>query len=369
MLALAATAEASMGGFSVSPVFPDNQVPATAGFFDLNVTAGEQQELIITVTNTRDTDLMVEIDLTPAMTNMNGIIVYPPLSDLEGEIYSPFLNITTIAGNLNEVLIPAGETIEIPFTVNIPAQGFDGIILGGIRVLQGLTEEDMEGAGAIVNRFAHVIPVRLRENDNPIEVMLTFGEVNAELFDRRAQIVAEVHNPQPRLVMGAIAEARIYPLGMDEPIFASSNVSVDFAPNSTFPITFVDRGGFGVVAGDYLAIVSVEHDGQIWNFEQEFTIDPVVAEEINTGAINVQQAPPQQLGGLGAGGGTDGDFPVLLVAIISAAVVIIILIVVIAILIMKNNKAKLLEQEAKHKRDMARKLKLLEAEANAGVEK
>jgi hypothetical protein len=219
----------------------------------------------------------------------------------------------------------------------------------------------LEAAGAIVNRFAHVIPVRLRENDNPVEVVLTMGDVNAELFDLRAQIVAEVHNPQPRLVMGATAEASIYPLGSNEPIFAMSNVNVDFAPNSTFPITFVDRGGFGVVAGDYLAVVSVEHEGQVWSFEQEFTIDAAVAEEINTGAVNVQQAPPQQFGGLGAGGGTDGDFPVLLVTIISAAVVIVVLIIVVAILVIKNNKAKLLEQEAKHKRDMARKLKLMKA--------
>ena len=73
---LALTASANSGGFSVSPVMPENQNPQSSGYFDLNVSPDQQQELVINVTNTSDVEITVLMNLFPATTNRNGIVDY-----------------------------------------------------------------------------------------------------------------------------------------------------------------------------------------------------------------------------------------------------------------------------------------------------
>ena len=328
VLALAFTAKANIGGFTVSPVFPENQIPGSEGFFDVRIAPGQQQqEITVAVTNPGDEPIMVEISLITVGTNSNGILEYATSLPVDETMAYHFTDMarlpTEIAAN-GKLTIPPEQTAQIPIFIDIPAEGFDGVILGAVHVLRGISEQERAEAGMIVNRFAQALPVRMhgRELTGAPEFLL--GAVGAENFNYAGAIVAEIRNPQPRLAMGVVANAQVYIDGFEAPVFVRSNVNVDFAPNSVFDFRMVDTMGYGLQAGDYTIDIQLEYNGQEWNFSHDFIVEPQEAAAINEGALNLQeQARP------GAGGGAGGLSMPLLAGIGVGVLVIIALVIML----------------------------------------
>ena len=293
-LAMAVPALASTaGGFSVSPILPENQVQGTRGFFDLLVSPDQRQELEITINNSNNEEIVVSVEAITATTNRNGIINYttPALSD--ESLRYPFSELAVISEEL--VTIPANSSKIVPVFVTVPDEQFDGIILGSIRVLKDLTEEEKATGGTIVNRYSYVVAVRLQQNYNEIAAEFLLGNVEATLVNHRASVEANIRNPQPKLVKGVEAAAQIYPKGSDETIFESFKEEVDFAPNSIFPFSLIDEAGYGLRPGEYLAKIQLAYEGRTWEFEQEFEINESQAAAINRNSVNQRQAPAEGL--------------------------------------------------------------------------
>jgi hypothetical protein len=188
--------------------------------------------------------------------------------------------------------VPADSSIPISVTLSVPEQPFEGIALGSIRVLKEVTEEERAAGGMIVNQFAYVVAVRLAQSRNAdsMEPDFALGEVTAELVNHRASIVAQIRNPVSRLTSAASVTATIYPKGGDQSIFSYDMPDVSFAPNSIFNLSFVDRAGYGIEAGEYTAKISVEHQGKTWDFDRDFIITAQQAAVVNESAVNQQQA-------------------------------------------------------------------------------
>jgi len=304
-------AGASAAGYTLTPILPENQDPGSRGYYDLWVTPGQRQEITLRVNNVGDKEIEVVVDVFTATTNLNGIVDYT----------APGFSDETLKYNLSEIItldneavnIPVDESRDIVLTLAMPDEDFEGILLGAIRTAREPTQAEIDASGMIVERFSNVIPIKIRQTETEIAPDFLMGSVTTELVNRRASIVAEVRNPKPRLVTGVAASASIIPKDSDTPIFEMSNIKVDFAPNSIFPFTMVDREGYGLRAGNYIAKIELEHEGTAWQFEEEFEILPEEADTINTGAVNQQQNPGNPLGSssegtslmaiLGIGGG------------------------------------------------------------------
>ena len=329
--ALAVVAGAA-GGFMVIPNLPDNQRPETAGFFNLNVSAGQTQEITMTVENENDFDIAVEISLFTVGTNMNGIIDFTRPGDMDTTLAHDFNDIATL-GIDNRLHIPAQSSAVVPVTLNIPAGGIDGMVFGAVHFLRDATDQELEEADMFINRFAHVMSVRLQEGDFAIDADFILGDVRAETRYYRAAIVADIRNPLPRMVMGALANAQVYQIGHDTPIFVINDMGVDFAPNAVLPMTMMDMEGFGVHPGDYLIRVQLEHEGRHWDFVQEFTVYPQEAAVINEAAVNQwEQAPPV------VGAAASGQLSVWTVVAIAAGVMALIALVVLLALKQRASK-------------------------------
>ena len=292
MLALAFTAGAGMGGFSASPNLPENQDPGSpGGFFDLWVTPGQTQEVTVDIHNHRENEnITVEVRVFTAGTNMNGIIDYSRDALADDSIPFRFEDIARLPGGSEEITIPPRTTATVPLTITIPPGGFDGVVLGSFHILLGITQEERDAAGMIVNRFAQAIPVRMRVSDDPVEPDFYLGEVYTDLVAYRAAYILNVHHTAPRMSRDASVSTWIFMYdNQNTPIFAHEDMDVDFAPNTIFPKTLMDRAGYGIDPGDYLARVRIVYDGRVWEFDQRFTVAAQQAQEINTGAVNVQQ--------------------------------------------------------------------------------
>ena len=356
------TAEASIGGFSVNPIFPENQIPGETGFFDLLVTPGDRQEIGISVNNRSDEEIQISITLVTATTNRNGIIDYtaPGISDVT--LRHGFADIASwpLEGEL--ISISPGYSGEIPIFIDIPSQGFDGIILGAVRVTSELTDEQIAEGGMIVNRFSHIIVVRMQEEGNYTELPADFqlGEVGAGLVNHRATIVADIRNPQARFSRPVTVSSQIFPAGSNTPLFERSDTTVYFAPNSVFEYSMIDDSDAGSVhaleAGTYLARIQLVYNGIPWEFEREFQIGATEAADLNE--ADVAQAAAQEYSG--------GGLPIEILIAIGAGAIF--LIALIALIASKSKKSKKREYEQSQQRllEQERRRQQLSSSKTAG---
>ena len=259
--------------FHVRPELPENQRQNGSTFFDLLVTPGQVQDLVIVISNISDNDIVVLVEPITVSTGRNGQINYTSSGEMDETLMYSFEDLLSLQQSQYDV--PAQSSIEVTMNLRAPGELFDGAILGSIRVLRDATREEREAAGVAISQFASVNAVRLvnREDAEDIPVIFELGNISTESIEQIQSIVVPVRNTQPRLVQGAKATAQIFQSGSEESIFEYKIDKVDFAPNSIFPLTISDQQGNGIETGDYNAIIEVEHEGQIWSFEQDFHIN------------------------------------------------------------------------------------------------
>ena len=319
MVGFSVSVEATTG-FSVIPNFPPNQVEGISGVFDLRMTPGQQQQVSVTVSNNTDEPITVELSIFAAGTNRNGIIDYTAQGQLDDSAANSLSDIAHIPID-GDIAIPAGQSVEVPIVINVPEEGFEGVILGAIHTLLGITDEERASAGMIVNRFAQVVIVRLQQQEIIPEPDFALGEVSGDMVNHRAAIVANVINTQPRLSMGATVSAQIYMQGQDTQLFTITEIPVDFAPNAIFPLSMVDEQGFGIAPGDYTVNIQLAFEGQNWEFTRNLTIEPQAAQQMNDAAVNQGQQAPQQMAP------DNNSFMILWIVLAISAVAIVALIV------------------------------------------
>ena len=278
--------------FSVTPEYPENQRDINTGFYDLMVYPGQEQNIYITVANITDADIIVLIEAITASSAPGGHVNYSGAGAEMDVTLRHSIEDMLVFENSHE-LIPANSERRIAARLTAPNEAFDGAILGSISVTREITEAERQQAEEegtmFLNQFSFIQAIRLVQSDDFENIPVDFAlrNIDIELINRRAGIVANIRNPQPLLVKDASITGTIYPAGTDEVYFELTMPYAEFAPNSIFPFTIMDEGGFGIEAGDYTAVITVEHGGNRWTFEENFTIESQVAAEINEGALNL----------------------------------------------------------------------------------
>jgi len=331
LLALSFTAGAGIGGFVVAPVTPEELMreDSSRGIFDIWVTPGQTAELAVEILNQRDETIVVEVSVNTVGTNDSGIISQASTGIFGDTLPFYFEDIATLAPGADAVTIPPMTSATVPVTLQIPAGGFEGEAMGAVFVFLGISEEELEEAGMLVNRFGNATLIRMRIEEPTMEPDFHLGYIRPETINHTAAFVIDVHHPIPRLTRPAITSVWIYQVGNENPIFVQTDIETEYAPHTIFPITLRDNEGFGIVPDDYIARVRIEYDGRVWNLESEFTVHPQIAEEINEGAINVQaRAYTEAQGGLSTA-----------VIIAIAGGVILLLLALLLLLKAKNKKA------------------------------
>ncbi|MCL2248972.1 MAG: DUF916 and DUF3324 domain-containing protein [Oscillospiraceae bacterium] len=285
--AFALNITAAAMGFSVNAVLPENQRDNGSSFFDLIVYPGQEQDLLITIDNMQDREVLMLVEIITASTSRNAEINYTSAGLSDETMKFSIGDILTVSDSA--ITVAPETTIQVPLKMVVPDEPFEGILLGSIKVTAEPTEEEI-AAGGIVNRFSHIIAVRLMQSegaDQNIPVEFLLRDVTAELTNHRVSVVARIRNPEPRIVRDFTVSAEITPVGSNQIFFEREIQNVEMAPNSIFPFTLVDEAGYGIEAGDYVARLTITHEEQTWYFEENFTVDDRWAAELKEGAINI----------------------------------------------------------------------------------
>lgn len=287
--------KASELNFSVNAVIPDNQIDKEKSYFDLKVTPGEKQNLIVKLRNTTDKEIVINPHIQSAKTNKNGVIDYTPNKIKKDDTLK--IAMEDIAKVPKEVTVPPQSEKDLTIEVTMPKDKFDGIILGGIYLKEDTSknkEDDKEKDVAIKNEYSYVVALQMRQNDNKVKPMLHMNEVNPETQNARNVIVANIQNSEPMIISKLKIDATVNKKGSKDNLAILKKENLQVAPNSNFNIA-VPLEGEKLEAGTYILNMKAESAGKEWQFKKEFSISADKATTMNEKDVTLEKETPTML--------------------------------------------------------------------------
>lgn len=290
--AFAAMEETTDGvGFYVSAHIPSNQIDSNLSYFDLQMQPSDVQTLAVSVVNTGATEITVEVSAISASTNQNGLIDYRT-PDIRDETLSyPFSELASV--HRSEITIAANSTQVAYIDLNMPAQSYDGVILGGIVIAQKdaeITGESTQNTSAILNNYAYVIGVKLTETDAVVAPTFALLNVAAEAVDYRPAMVHYLRNEQAAIVKNMNASMTLRALNASQALYENEWV-IDMAPNSVIRLpAFLESSE--LQAGEYISQITLEHEGKITKLEYRFTVENNTVNVVNSMVLEESDRTP-----------------------------------------------------------------------------
>ncbi|MCI1903476.1 MAG: DUF3324 domain-containing protein [Enterococcaceae bacterium] len=271
-------------GFTITPHLQANQRNTGNSFFDLAVKPDEELDLSFDIINSSGKEQTFDIAVNPAYTNDAGQIDYVD-SDHKRDATLK-VDLAKIADYEKAATVAAGETKTVPLKIKVPAEAFQGEVLGGIHVTRRTAEGEQEGA-QLVNKFAYVIGLKMTENETAIKRDLKLLDVNAGLSYHHTSVKAQMQNPEPTAMGHLEFDAKVTKKGSDKVIKEQKSKDLSMAPNSSFDYV-IDWKNQELEAGDYhLALVVKDAQDNEWKFDKDFTITAKEAKKYNASAVEL----------------------------------------------------------------------------------
>ncbi|MGX7151273.1 DUF916 and DUF3324 domain-containing protein [Enterococcus ureasiticus] len=275
------TATKSINGFSYEVLFPENQKNEKAGYYDLLVQPGDKQTVQMKLVNTSNQPMKIDITVSSAKTNGNGVVTFGP-SELKTDA-SLKQDLSKLMTGPKDVLLEPKSNQIIDFAIEVPSEGFEGYVAGGIQLKPVLKEdESSKKEKVIMNKFAFVIGVLLSESETiAIKPELKLNDVSLKLKDAEYTLFMNMSNTKSVFAEELTATVQIRKKGETKTILEMEKKNVRMAPNSMMelPVFLEDQK---VTAGEYTADVKVtSKTGQSWKWARNFSFSKIEAEQIS----------------------------------------------------------------------------------------
>ncbi|MBO0439872.1 DUF916 and DUF3324 domain-containing protein [Candidatus Enterococcus ikei] len=281
------TDQEAKGGFSFETVKSEKQV-SDANYFDLKLSPGEKHKVQIKLNNAEEKPIDILISLNGAKTNSNGVIEYGPTT-IEDDASLKY-KFTDIVKGPEEVTIPAKSSIDVDYEITMPATEFDGQIVGGFQIqVKPNEEEEKKADGAVINRYAYVVAMVLKENDTEVMPNLKLNKVHPELRNFRNSIFINYSNEKPAFLEEMTLETQITKKGSKEVLYDSKQAGMRMAPNTMINYA-VSMNGEKMIPGDYQAHIKVTARGdKKWEWLEDFKITDEDADKFNDQDVSLLQ--------------------------------------------------------------------------------
>lgn len=184
--------QAAGAGYGVSPLLPENQLD-DATYFNLLVTPDNTQELHLQLSNQEDQAKTLKITPATASTSNTGTIQYTTTKAelLNGPVLSELLSPP------QTITLQGKETKIVTFTLTLPKQPFQGILLGSFFIEE--VNQDTSSPG-LNNQFAYEIGLMIRESKKLPAPKLSFNNLQLKNNDLSIQLA----NQKGRLSVGTL---------------------------------------------------------------------------------------------------------------------------------------------------------------------
>lgn len=274
--------------YSIEANIPENQIDKNLTYFDLKMEPGKKQTISMTLRNHSDKASTFSIEPHAASTNRNGVIDYSKkLEKKDGSMKYSFEELIT--GETKHTLQP-NEQKKVEFTIQMPEESYDGIILGGFYIHKeaNQAEKDEEKSVQIKNDYSYVIGIKLTEASKEVEPKLQLNEVQPNLENYRTVVTANLQNTEPVIVSGLSVDAKVYKKGSDSVLHETKKDGMSMAPNSNFDFA-INWDNQELKPGKYhLKLAAKDKMNRTWEFEKDFEIKGKESNSLNKEAVELK---------------------------------------------------------------------------------
>ncbi|HHA4397567.1 TPA: DUF916 and DUF3324 domain-containing protein [Enterococcus faecium] len=276
---LTGVATENQADFSVNAEQSAYQVDKSKTYFDLSLPVNEAVPLVIHVTNNSEEAIEVAGELSPATTNINGVVEY---GKTQNQLTSsvPF-DITKVASFEKEKqTIAPKQTVDFIVNVSVPTKDYAGIVAGGIT-LRDVTEEktSSETKGMFKNKFAYAIALLVHGDKTPVENAVTLKEVTPTQVNSRNVVSAAIENKTANYINKVSIEASVTDASGKE-VLSEKKEDMQIAPSSLFQFSIYYEKQ-KMKAGKYTLKMTVRSEKQEWQLKKSFTITEEKATALN----------------------------------------------------------------------------------------
>ena len=276
--------------YGVRPIYPANQRSDKSGHFNLTMHTQQQQEIQVEIQNLGESPIYVEISANAAHTNGNGVMEYISaseavlLAEADDQVQKPtFTTIVTAEEALIAVL--PGETEKATFHIQMPAEPFEGVLMGGLYFAESLgMQAEMNAAQApaeaqkksgtgVMNRMAYVIPVVLRESETvPPPAFKLLGVYPDETYADALRIVLQ--NTEARISHLGNFEAKLFWLSEPQaPVETFHKAQIQMVPHARPALRFWRQSREPLAQGAYQLVVSFTCENVPYQLESIFSVE------------------------------------------------------------------------------------------------
>ncbi|QBO36383.1 DUF3324 domain-containing protein [Periweissella cryptocerci] len=282
------TVSANQFNFAVEPQLPKNQINKKHSYFDLKVAPNQKQTLEVKLKNDTDKPVVVEAQINTAKTNSNGVVEYN--SDKLKLDKSLPVAIKDILTAPETITIPAKSAKNLNLALKMPAKQFKGVLAGGITFKEvSTTKEAAKKKGvSIVNKYAYVVGVVLREENTPVAATMTMPKAYAGQVNFRNNIIAELHNTSAKYINQVEVTSKIYKKNGTKALYSNKKNQLQMAPNAIMDYP-TSLGGQRLQAGKYTIKVDVKAGTDEWHFAEDFEITRREARSLNEQDVTVTE--------------------------------------------------------------------------------
>lgn len=300
LLAFTIQVYANSPTFSAYPILPENQI-SEKGYFDIEMRQNQEQDLMVGIENYTAEDINIKIEAVTATTASNGEVNLYKQGISDVSMLYPFDSL--VHPRVSFVTIPAKSMLEVPIRVVAPKKTYDGIILGGLCIIDAA--EPKPDAQGFINKYPSVIPVRITENpQRHIEPDFDITDIGLSAEKQSTVFSCMVRNPMPELFKPT--KVIIQLLHKADEVLAEER-EIEFAPNSVFEYSAeIDSE---LKAGEYTAHFKIIYEETEYVFEQNFKVG-------TTGEVTMTPKPSAQKRGLAQGARDIAKIPWLIIILL-----------------------------------------------------
>ena len=280
--------EAADMKYSIEANIPENQIDKNLTYFDLKMEPRQKQTISLTLRNHSDKESNFTIEPHTADTNRNGVIDYSKKLEKK-DISMKYSFEELITGETKHTLQP-NEEKKVEFTIQMPEESYDGIVLGGFYIHKQADNADKEEEKSvqIKNDYSYVIGAKLTVTSKEVEPKLELNEVKPNLENYRTVVTANLQNTEAVIVSGLNVDAKVYKKGSDSVLHETKKDGMSMAPNSNFNLA-INWDNQELEPGKYhLKLAAKDKMDRTWEFEKDFEIKGKEAKSLNKEAVELK---------------------------------------------------------------------------------
>lgn len=270
-------------GLSYEVIYPENQKNKDLGYFDLQMSPGQEQKISLKLYNSLPKELTVEVRLNTAKTNSIGKVEYGPNESQEDSSLTN--NFIEVVKGPKKVVIPPKGAKEVDLEISLPKEAVNGLIAGGIQIkpVVNSSVKEQSKKDVVVNEFAFLVGVLLRVGDTSnIKPELKLNKTYIAFKESKSHLFINISNIHPVYVEGMDIAVQLRKSNKQKVLFEYQKKGMRMAPNSMIDLP-VDLSDKGMTAGDYSVQINVvSKNGGKWSWTEDFKINALEANGLNT---------------------------------------------------------------------------------------